>query len=227
MYRYSYDGAGNLKTVKDASGIYNTANDAYGSLLSHDCYSGSVSQPYQYVGQLGYYTHWIEPDFGLLQLGVRFYDPEVGRFTQRDSRPVDRENGFTYCYGRPTRLTDPSGRFPWNLLTCPKACKGINECSWTGDKCRDCAFSLMVDPQYWSANVIMMLGSIRGGISSGTLTDAMAKCWPEAEEFCIKKHSGSMTVMHFAECVAGKVKIDVQTILKVLKAILKGKAEDY
>jgi len=35
----------------------------------------------------------------------------------------------------------------------------------------------------------------------------------------------TMTVLHFAECVAGKIKIDLQTILKVLKAILKGKAE--
>jgi len=193
---YHFDELGSTRLLTDSSGAITDryTYDAYGSVLSHDCYSGSVSQPYQYVGELGYYTHWMEPDFGLLQLGVRFYDPEVGRFTQRDSRPVDREDGFTYCYGRPTKLTDPSGRFPWDLLTCPRACKGINECSWTGDKCRDCAFSLMVDPQYWSANVIKMLGSIRGGISSGTLTDAMAKCWPEAEEFCIKKHSGSMTV---------------------------------
>jgi RHS repeat-associated protein len=224
---YHFDELGSTRLLTDGSGTVTDryAYDAYGSLLSHDAYAGSVQQPYGYVGQLGYYTHWMEPDFGLLQLGVRFYDPEVGRFTQSDSRPVDREDGFTYCYGRPTKLTDPSGRFPWDLLTCPRACKGINECSWTGDKCRDCAFSLMVDPQYWSANVIKMLGSIRGGISSGTLTDAMAKCWPEAEEFCIKKHSGSMTVLHFAECVAGKIKIDLQTILKVLKAILKGKAE--
>lgn len=32
-----------------------------------------------------------------------------------------------------------------------------------------------------------------------------------------------MTVMHFAECVAGDMKIDLQTILKILKAILKDK----
>ena len=40
--------------------------------------------PYQYVGRLGYYTHYQEPDFSLLQLGVRYYDGEIGRFTQLD-----------------------------------------------------------------------------------------------------------------------------------------------
>ncbi|MGC8863834.1 MAG: RHS repeat domain-containing protein [Armatimonadota bacterium] len=83
---YHFDELGSTRLLTDADGDITDkyAYDAYGSLLSHDCYSGSVSQPYQYVGQLGYYTHWMEPDFGLLQLGVRFYDPEVGRFTSRD-----------------------------------------------------------------------------------------------------------------------------------------------
>jgi len=65
---YHFDELGSTRLLTDGSGNVTDkyAYDAYGSLLSHECYSGSVNQSYQYVGQLGYYTHWMEPDFGLL-----------------------------------------------------------------------------------------------------------------------------------------------------------------
>jgi RHS repeat-associated protein len=109
---YHFDELGSTRLLTDADGDMTDgyAYDAYGSLLSHDCYSGSVNQPYQYVGQLGYYTHYMEPDFGLLQLGVRFYDPEVGRFTQRD--PLEDElSRYAYASESPTARKDPSGLF--------------------------------------------------------------------------------------------------------------------
>jgi YD repeat-containing protein len=78
---YHFDELGSTRLLTDSTGAITDryAYDAYASLLSHDCYEGSVQQPYQYVGQLDYYTHWMEPDFGLLQLGVRFYDPNLDR----------------------------------------------------------------------------------------------------------------------------------------------------
>jgi RHS repeat-associated protein len=109
---YHFDELGSTRLLTDADGDITDkyAYDAYGSLLSHDRYSGSVNQPYQYVGQLGYYTHYQEPDFGLLQLGVRFYDAEVGRFGQRD--PLDEgPNRYEYARGTPSRLVDPTGRY--------------------------------------------------------------------------------------------------------------------
>ncbi len=80
--------------------------------LWHEGDTNSVDQPYQYVGQLGYYTHYQEPDFGLLDLGVRFYDPQTGRFTRRD--PVQQEGMSDYLYvnGRCTMDTDPDGLAP-------------------------------------------------------------------------------------------------------------------
>jgi hypothetical protein len=42
--------------------------------------------PYRYVGELGYYTHWQDPNMSdRLQLGVRFYEPEVVRFGQAET----------------------------------------------------------------------------------------------------------------------------------------------
>jgi RHS repeat-associated protein len=108
---YHFDELGSTRLLTDGSGNVTDkyAYDAYGSLLAHDRSAGSVSQPYQYVGQLGYYAHYMEPDFGLLQLGVRFYDAEVGRFTQRD--PVgDAMNAYVYSDDCPVTHVDPSGR---------------------------------------------------------------------------------------------------------------------
>jgi RHS repeat-associated protein len=107
---YHFDELGSTRLLTDADGDMTDgyAYDAYGSLLSHDCYSGSVNQPYQYVGQLGYYTHYQEPEFGLLQLGVRFYDAELGRFTQRDPARQGL-NAEYYVGGNPTSRIDPAG----------------------------------------------------------------------------------------------------------------------
>ena len=85
--------------------------DPWGNLLTHDTVSdGGTDQPYQYVGQLGYYTHWQEPEFGLLQLGVRFYDPGLGRFTQRDA--LGGISAYSYAFDEPLRYHDPLGLWP-------------------------------------------------------------------------------------------------------------------
>jgi RHS repeat-associated protein len=64
--------------------------------------------PYQYVGALGYYTHYQDPEFKLLQLGYRFYDPETGCFTQQDPAG-DGINWYAYCGGNPMGGVDPWG----------------------------------------------------------------------------------------------------------------------
>jgi len=109
---YHYDQLGSTRMITNSSGVVTDkyAYDAYGALLTHERSTGSIDQPYQYVGQLGYYTHHQEPDFGLLQLGVRFYDAEVGRFTQRD--PIGYRGGwnvYAYVGGNPVFFVDPSG----------------------------------------------------------------------------------------------------------------------
>jgi len=85
------------------------AYDAWGNLIDR---TGDTEQPYQYVGRLGYYTHYQAPTFNLLQLGVRFYDPEIGRFTQRD--PIKSGlDWYAYVEDAPTVWSDPSGLVRW------------------------------------------------------------------------------------------------------------------
>jgi RHS repeat-associated protein len=73
---------------------------------------GSAPAPWGYTGE-----HW-NANVGLLYLRARWYDPTVGRFTQRDLFPGFGESPRTqhdYVYGlnNPVRFTDPSG----NLAT--------------------------------------------------------------------------------------------------------------
>jgi len=56
----------------------------------------TTDNPYLYVGQLGYYTHWMDSALAdMLHLGVRFYEPGVGRFGQHGSP-------YTYADSNPT-----------------------------------------------------------------------------------------------------------------------------
>ena len=114
MNHYHFDQLGSTRLLTGADGTVTDeySYDAYGAVLSHNRRTGSINQPYQYVGRLGYYTHWQEPNFGLLQLGVRFYDSEVGRFLQKDPAR-DGDNLYAYSYNAPNYMVDPSGKIAW------------------------------------------------------------------------------------------------------------------
>jgi RHS repeat-associated protein len=117
-YYYHFDALGSTRMLTDESGHITDGYtyDAWGNVTSHD--PNSISQPYQYVGQLGYYTHYQDANLPLLRLGVRFYDPGLGRFGQVD--PIGRrESAFSYASGRPMFWVDPSGQFPsCDCLSC-------------------------------------------------------------------------------------------------------------
>ena len=110
---YHFDELGSTRLITDdstpAAVTDSYSYDAYGAVIYHDRNTGTLEQPYQYVGQLGYYTHYQAPELGWLQLGVRFYEPETGRFERRD--PVDFPQVTPYGYAdlRPLASTDPWG----------------------------------------------------------------------------------------------------------------------
>ena len=65
---------------------------------------------------------FAECGWQLLKLGVRFYDPEIGRFGQRD--PIkDGMNWYAYVRNRPTILIDPEGLLPGRYRSlCGEVC---------------------------------------------------------------------------------------------------------
>ena len=103
---YHFDALGSTRALTDDDGDVTDrySYDAWGNTT----HTGSTEQPYQFVGQLGYYTHWQDENLDLIQLGVRFYDPETGRFTQRDPA-MDGLNWYVYTVDSPTGRVDPTG----------------------------------------------------------------------------------------------------------------------
>ena len=73
---------------------------------------GEVGTRYRYAGVWGYESH---DDFPFLHVGARWYDPETGRFLQRD--PIGIRGGlncYEYVLSRPTTRLDPTGL--WYVL---------------------------------------------------------------------------------------------------------------
>jgi RHS repeat-associated protein len=79
--------------------------DAFGRQMSA---SGSTVNPYRFGAAWGYTTD--TPGSGLLQLGARFYWPEVGRFIQQDPAG-DGMNWYAYAGNNPAAWVDPTGLY--------------------------------------------------------------------------------------------------------------------
>ncbi len=82
-------------------------------------YSGT-RQVYDWNGAWGYRNEPLTG--GLVKVGVRWYDPTVGRFLQQDpwlgSVSVSLTlNAYAYCVNDPMNAVDPSGRVPQDIFT--------------------------------------------------------------------------------------------------------------
>ncbi len=100
---YLVDGLGSVVAVTDASG--NVTNsytyDPYG-ITTETTSSGAVANPWRYTGQ------YQDSATGLYKMGARYYQPELGRWTQQD--PSGQEaNAYLYTGGNPVNFVDPSG----------------------------------------------------------------------------------------------------------------------
>jgi len=163
---YHYDELGSTRLLTDGSGSVTDrySYDAYGSVTSH--IGSTTDNPYQYIGALGYYTHYQDPDFGLLQLGVRFYEPGAARFTQPGSP-------YTYALDRPTDRTDQAGgggtpsagdKQEW-LQSCQRECEAEAWAIWERRGNRSCMYRL----KWWAmGSACGPVGFVIGGLSAAT-----------------------------------------------------------
>jgi len=99
---------GDLVATSSSTGAYSSApiTDAFGDWVA------SNRQPYDWNGLWGYRNEALTG--GLQKVGVRWYDPKVGRFLQMDPwlgsiyQPLTL-NAYGYCVNDPIRWVDPSG----------------------------------------------------------------------------------------------------------------------
>ena len=101
FYRQIGDGSARAETNSSQSVTSTLTPDAFGNAVAT---TGSTGSSYQFGATSGYRN---DGDAGLLKVGCRYYDPQVGAFTTRgtylDQKP------YLYCEHDPVNATDPSG----------------------------------------------------------------------------------------------------------------------
>jgi len=103
-YFYHYDGLGSTVAITDSSAqIVNAyAYSPYGLIGAQE----TIPNPFTYVGRFGV----MAEGNGLYFMRARYYDPEVGRFINKD--PIGYSGGmnlYGYCLNDPINLIDPLG----------------------------------------------------------------------------------------------------------------------
>jgi len=113
-YYYLMDDLGSVLKVVDSSGSVKNSYyyDPYGNSLNK---SETVSNSWQYAG--GY----LGATTGLYKFGTRYYDPQLGRWTQKDPiggsvGKIGSGNPYVYVNNVPNMATDPSGRDVWDCI---------------------------------------------------------------------------------------------------------------
>jgi RHS repeat-associated protein len=103
---------GDLAATSSPTGAYAPApiTDAFGDLVAGN------RQTYDWNGAWGYRNEALTG--GLQKVGVRWYDPAVGRFLQQDPwlgsiyAPLTL-NAYGYCVNDPVNAVDPTGMWSW------------------------------------------------------------------------------------------------------------------
>jgi RHS repeat-associated protein len=99
-YSYLFDGLGSIVGMTDSSGteVNSYDYDPYGQVINQTEQSG-LNNPWKFAG--GY----LDSSTGLYKFGQRYYNPNLGRWTQLDSAGT----GYVYAGDNPVNAVDPSG----------------------------------------------------------------------------------------------------------------------
>lgn len=116
---FLFDGLGSVVAVTNASeGVTNSYTyDPYGVTTETKAALTNVFNPWRYAGQ------YQDVSTGMYKMGARYYQPELGRWTQQDplgaclstSRTANR---YVYAFNDPVNFVDPSGLFPGQCGAC-------------------------------------------------------------------------------------------------------------
>jgi len=116
------DYQGSIVSIVDSTGFWHTdwSYDAWGrprNPQTHVVYNPPVLNSYS-SGYRGYCGHEHLPQFGLINMNARLYDPTLGRFLSPDpyvqlSDNTQSFNRYTYCLNNPLKYVDENGELWW------------------------------------------------------------------------------------------------------------------
>jgi RHS repeat-associated protein len=110
--QYHFDALGSTLALTDdnqqVTDVY--AYTAFGEVTEH---TGSTVDPFQYIGQKGYYR---DDEAGECWRRPRVLSPKVERWLTSDTTAyTEGSNGYSYASNNPTSLVDPSGNMARRL----------------------------------------------------------------------------------------------------------------
>ena len=111
-YYYLTNLQGDVTGIVDSTGtqVVSYTYDPYGKPLA---VTGSMADTIGAVNPLRYRGYYYDAETGFYYVSSRYYDPEIGRWTNADSlidnRGVITQNLFQYCGNNPVNNADPSG----------------------------------------------------------------------------------------------------------------------
>ena len=125
MFFYVKDGQGNIISLvdKDGNEVVHYNYDAWGNHEVAAPDGGTIAGS-THIGNLNpfrYRSYYYDTETGLYFLQTRYYDPEVGRFLNRDSvqyaapEAINGLNLYAYCLNNPVEYADPTGQF-WDTV---------------------------------------------------------------------------------------------------------------
>ena len=117
IYYLYKDHLGSITTITNASGTVKDRRsfDAWGRLRNPDNWTYNAI-PAMSILDRGYTGHEHLPQFGLINMNGRMYDPLIGLMLSPDpyvSMPESMQgfNRYNYCLNNPLKYTDPSGEW--------------------------------------------------------------------------------------------------------------------
>jgi RHS repeat-associated protein len=107
FYAYGFDGSSNVTQLTNASGavVNSYSYSPFGEVLSEN---ETVDNPYKFVGQFGVLDLGTGQNF----VGLRLYDPTLGRFLSPDTVLGVGMNPYTYANNQPVNQVDFTGNKP-------------------------------------------------------------------------------------------------------------------
>jgi RHS repeat-associated protein len=112
-YRIVADAAGSVRLVVDSQ------TGAIAQRIDYDAFGRVISNSAPGFQPLGFGGGFSDTETGLVHLGLRFYDPETGRWISRDPILFDggSSNLYTYAGSDPVNRADRTGTFIGALIT--------------------------------------------------------------------------------------------------------------